>query len=507
MKKIVVILVLVLSPFAMGLFAQCPEEDFKGVVITFDYHVGPFDPICVDADPPNPPPPDPNEVRRIYFVHGLGGTAESWEKVAEACWNTDLELHLKGFPARRCETTRPDYNNSTGSLASAADGLRSAIAYQAGIDRIYGIIDPARSILIAHSQGGLVTRQLMHYDMVQPGTGGTEHSSLSQGMNYGGVVTVASPLQGAKILDNRNDIFAWANDGCKKLLLGPILGAVVDASLNIEVKYLGSRVDISVDKIKTTLVDVMKDIVPSVCDVATDNVMPMFFKHYYDGITEDYMVGANKINTLNQDASNPTYKGFPKVALYGIEPQENIFWRTLNWMFYNPNGNNGANGPKVDYFEANDDWELYGNTIKPMIDYYTAKSIHYASLAKVYALTNQFTYFTLALNTDIAYLLGLEWFYRANEGWQTIIGARTYNPATQQCTMKPENDGVVLAESAKELPEAQKVVRVYPNESSTVDFEKGSSHMQIRNDAGLKEHLKKLLDGKYGRFFQTQEEH
>jgi len=61
---------------------------------------------------------------------------------------------------------------------------------------------------------------------------------------------------------------------------------------------------------------------------------------------------------------------------------------------------------------------------------------------------------------------------------------------------------LVLATSASKLPCAtHRAIEIYPNKDSTVDIEKGSSHMQVRNDRGLKEHLKKLLDGNYDPWF------
>ena len=105
----------------------------------------------------------------------------------------------------------------------------------------------------------------------------------------------------------------------------------------------------------------------------------------------------------------------------------------------------------------------------------------------------------------IGYNQGLEWFNNANESWQTIIGARVQNGNT--ITYKPENDGIVLAESANNLPKAtHNPVRIYPNENSSVDVNKGSSHMQVRNDEGLRIHLNKLFNGDYAPWFRVNKE-
>jgi hypothetical protein len=153
----------------------------------------------------------------------------------------------------------------------------------------------------------------------------------------------------------------------------------------------------------------------------------------------------------------------------------------------------------------------------------------------------------------------LNWFTEVNNEWEVIIGAKSYRAETvsgYNCTscryypgeqsdpikvpttpyvkfnvgftqdyrtcldfecqnIEPavsviyhpellENDGVVTRPSASELPYAtERPIRVYPREFEDV-IDKGSSHMQIRNDEGIKEHLNKALNGDYGHFFYTK---
>jgi len=493
-KSVNVVLVLIFSSLGMGLYAQCDSmKTYEDAPDRIFIKIDPND-FYQGAqlyDPNDPPPPPPAETRRIYFIHGLGGDAMAWEKAAEACWNKSLGLNKVGFPARQCIVDRPDYNNSTGSLASAADGLRSAISVIASHDRSIGL-DPKRAILIGHSQGGLVMRQLMNFDMVQY----PNHITKVNGeMNYGGIVTVASSLQGAKILDNRGDIFALANDGCKKLVVGPTIALLnnvsVDLNLGTVASWFVKEEDIK-NAIRGMLGNILGNIVPTVCDAATNDIMPMFFKHYYAGITEDYKIGASTINTLNNDVSKFQYNDFPKVVFYAVEPQENIFWRTLNWMLYNPNGNNGPNAPNIDYFGANDDWFLYDNRIKNMIAHYQAKKEYHRIMSDFWwsildktKNKNKKSVLTAAIYAEyasIGYGQGLEWFNNINETWKTIIGARVQNGNT--ITYK-DNDGIVLAESAANLPGSnKKVVRI-----------EGSSHMQIRNDGNIKRELNYLFNG------------
>jgi hypothetical protein len=98
---------------------------------------------------------------------------------------------------------------------------------------------------------------------------------------------------------------------------------------------------------------------------------------------------------------------------------------------------------------------------------------------------------------------GLDWFNNVNSTWQDIIGARVIG-YVGRTKIREANDGVVLAESAAYLPKATHIpVKIYPNENSTVDINKGSTHMQVRNDAGLKKALNDLFDGKHDKWFKT----
>ena len=235
---------------------------------------------------------------------------------------------------------------------------------------------------------------------------------------------------------------------------------------------------------------------------------------------------------LNNDTLNQQYKAFPKMAFYAIEPQENIFWRTLNWMVNDPNGNNGANGPDVGYFEANDDWRLLDTTLKNIIGFYEGMCVHYHKQYQMGEIAFQIglgTYGPMwnGLNDIYRFMCeadmgmnawgdGLAWFKSVDAYWKVVIGASVMDTIILKIplglTLKipipvevdPYNDGVVMAESAKNLPGAKyNPVKICPNEDKTVDINKGSTHMQVRNDAGLKEALFNLFEGNYYWWFRV----
>jgi pimeloyl-ACP methyl ester carboxylesterase len=499
MKKLNrIIFVTVFGSLLIGkVYAQC--DTLKDATFSAEYKYNPNDfkpPGMATPVPDPPPPPDPNEVRRIYFIHGLGGSSASWAKTAMACqYNSHGPAN---FPARKCEADfLPNYTDHTNSLRLATNKIRTEISAQAQRDSINGnAMKRSRAIVIAHSQGGVIAREMMHLDMVAD----TNHSTLHFGMNYGGVVTVASPLQGARILNNRHLILQMANDACNKITAGyrdEIARQISD--------------QIPLFNIKSKLADKLGALMEGFCDAGASEVLPMFFNAYYEGITESYKVGSY-INTLDNDIYNAKYSKFPKMAFYAIEPQTNLFWRTFNWTLKEPN-NVGTVA-----FQANDDWDLLDNTIMPIYNTAVKKAEeHYAEYTRLSEKSKRFFIgafvsgkkLTDEYKSYVAWSQGLEWFNNANEPWQTIIGAKSINwhknlggdPWGEW--VERESDGVVLAESAADMPGATHAPVKISEKGPGFD---GSSHMQVRNDEGLRKHLNALFDGDYHPYFKVFEQ-
>lgn len=457
--------------------------------------------------------------RRIHFIHGLGGDASSWQRASDACW--DQSLNLPGFPARKVEISRPEYIYSTNTtLNSAAYDVRQQIRNQSLNDIVQYNMAPNRAILIGHSQGGMIIRALVNMDL-EP------NANIPYfGKGYGGLVTIASPLQGAQIINNRDMIEQMASEACVSLMKGP---GASNAALNVILKLFGKELTSS-----------------SICNMISSNILPIFFSQYYDNITNDYKVGAPAITTFNADVQYPGYMAMPKIAIYGVEPRDNILWRTANWLINNPND--------FEPFQANDDWDFYYSVIRPTYQFYLAKEINYGNRISVLQMVqNHIPSLLMPITTAVnnmliinylekyyAWKTGVLWFNNANADWETIIGARSFSiytdntyychscvslpswvltPNLQTCvnkncrivipistlnvqwTYKP-NDGIVLAESASNLPGATAVPpRISINNLSSYD---GSSHMQIRNDEYLRLSFFKLFEGDYGTFFKTQ---
>ena len=500
----------------------------------------PVDTTGINETPEPPEPPDPNLRRLIFFIHGLGGTDESWLKTAEAIQNPFKTG--QNFTARLCSSVRIDYSNNVYDLFTAADAVKLQIS-QASSNLLYNAGGPnsgydpntLRNFVIAHSQGGLVSRTMLYKDFVNLNA----VNSLPL-FGYGGLVTVASPLQGARIINNKDALYDLSLTACKKLSKPFLLQSasnplIVNTILNI----LG------------------KEKLDNFCNLSVFSAMPELMKDIDGPIINDYKVGAPFINTLNSSVSLPGYNEMYKIAFYGVEPNQNLMWRTMNWFIKSPN--------MANTWEANDDYEFLQTMIIPSTLNFLASSVSYKqnalnafnsfqNLAAMSAICHTmipvalyyFLMYSQYENISQAYKEGYEWFEDAPGRWEAIIGSREYvrdvnsyftcncagpllskktgivnNPNDCQAFCYPyqvenivgpthtyvlyikDSDGVALAESAKNLPGATHIPIKLEGVQLSLTVFTGSSHMQIRNDEAMREKLTNLLNGQYGFYFET----
>jgi hypothetical protein len=436
-------------------------------------------------DPPQPPPPADDSYRNIYFIHGLGGNASAWTKVAQACW--DASLNIPDFPARMCNTFKLGYTNSTkGSVYEAANDIGQQIRSKAIEYKDHFNVDPDRGIIIAHSQGGIVSRALMHLDFVS-NTGALPDI----GKGYGGVIFVASPLHGAMILNNRPLLRDMANDACNKLLAGPTSSTLASFIMGKVFGNLGN-----------------------VCNTFSGDILDLFVSQYYDEITTSYTVGleGSLIETFDNDQYNTDYCDLPKISIVTQTGANNILWRTANWLVNNPNDET--------YFGANEEWTFYNNVVEPAYNNYalnaqifkkkydncykgfTGSLIVGILTGCIPAIVIGVTPSTLLgqqyLDQQNAYQAGVNWLDQANDQWKTVIGAR-HRDSDEQVWKHEPSDGIVLSNAQANLPCFSWMSGWY------------SSHMQIRNDNEIKWALKHIFEG-YGnkdpnlsKFFYTRQ--
>ncbi len=472
------------------------------------------------SPPPPPPPPTPPDVgnRIIVWMHGLGGSDGSWERASTAVSDED------GW---EINSQTPEYNEY--SLQAAAISLQNnelSIHVNNAMD-VENATNYSNNYIIAHSQGGLVSRTIDR--LYTDNTAYGEDERL-----FGGIVTFGTSHGGAYILNSNmnGDLEDFGNVACEALGRGPALEL-----------YEGNWFT-SLTNIDETVGGWIETAVGDACDVAASILIPQFILPDFDpAITEDYLVGAPMLETL--DASNST---IPKVAFYGKE-EDPVIWRTFSSLRGSVNN--------FDPFTADEDQELVDDVAANILEY-EMKYLAYDNLEAEMELSGcpwwlwiltpagcLVTEAAVAIFNSIdaenqleeaairatAFYNGWQWWLNADEQWKTLIGAITFEEVTtNQCncisTNSPEeftsnvseadcnfsgyfcqsstattyirheegSDGIVPISSAI----------AFPGAATGIDKElTGSNHQQLRNDSNLEVKLTELYDGYHGDYFSV----
>jgi len=484
-----------------------------------------LNPVVVDGDtllpaPPLGDPPNPptiGETRGIFWVHGLGGNAYSWDRANEA-----TVLGANGFPARDVITAQLTYGVS--ALSTAGLNLESVIWDKKTPFQTAGVTDHTQNFVIAHSQGGLVARMTdQHYEVIDR-------------RMFGGVVTFGTPHGGAYILNSRNNrqIEYLAQEGCvsiggAKLLedLGrstsPLLFAIISGGL--------------------------LDILNGACNAGASVLPELLFSELNTPISNEYHVGAPELGDLN--AFN--HPNIEKVAMYGVEyadGESEINPKQLMWRTFS-----SRNATSAPVFSADDDDELVNfanaETALYLERYLTNQALGtnrarkaggwasfgvLGTLVSLFHSTRASEYFKKAE----AYRKAHHFMQRADDRWKYIIGAKAEVPISEEScmcewinnidgwshfgmafattleeceavannpapgeyifcdwtpvyeTQSKRSDGVVLAESQVAFPGAQPY------------YMDKTNHFQMRNSTKTKEALRDLYNGEIDPFFETQ---
>ncbi len=455
--------------------------------------------------------PELIEDRRVFFVHGLGGqgdedgtTGISWAQASLWC---EQQYYIN--------SARPDYNNI--SLEAAAVELKSDFESFPDADN--------SAIVIAHSQGGIVSRRVDQ--MYTTGEYGWEPRT------FGGLVTFGTPHQGAAILSNIEEVEDWIGDGCVDLSAGPVAEFVensffLDLLLGPE-SYAGFTEEF--------------------CGTIENQVLPFLLDDYLAGTTSAYSTDAEYLAALNSFVPE-----IPYVCFYGVE-DDPVLWKLLVHLFPGREPNNAVTYGEAAFGATNDETAV--EWADAMIAQYWSKYLIYDDLYDYYnELLTGFDMATIlcyinpvcfvsalasredCLNISNAYQQGYDWINNANTVWEELIGARTLEPTETWCSCMDwgplgdlemeeyladasgdcytddadtdctttqmydwrvkRNDGVVLVESASEC------LGQTANGTLFKEME-GSNHFSMRNDNNTKQKLINLYSGLYGNFYKTSE--
>ena len=461
--------------------------------------------------PPFTPPID--DLRGIFWVHGFGGNDNSLHAVA-----TVTDFGTTGYPARKTVGNPSTY--LTTNLVGAGNSLNSTISGHTQWLLDNGIIDPAYNFIIAHSQGGIVSRMA---DMLLDENPGTLR-------RFYGITTFGSPHNGAQIINSRNSglVDELAKDACSTVLQTAAAELFKEKPIISLFANLGSVAD-SLDKL---------------CNDVTGFAVPLALNKFFTNVSNGYAVGAPELGDLNGHSST-----VHKASFHGVEyakptedPTDNGFTsKQLLWRTIGTPPDAVSNAPA---FTANTDQDLVDWANKLMAEY-QAEYERYVQLVNFHPPCEWWawiTNFDYCLNNDIqrgrlilqrdTYHDAWRWSQGVDRQWKIIIGAHSVEPVPKyrctcvfegqpgepgwseetfvddpadcqnysvggehfECTASTEieyvvetvireSDGVVTAESAQGYPGAGESMRL-----------NNANHFQLRNSTQTKDGLLKLFN-------------
>lgn len=490
-----------------------------------------------DPVPESDPPSAENTKPFVYWLHGLGGSSESWVNASLA-----TEQGTPGFPARKAICKLPEYNLDYANLKQAAFSLVDQSQFNADVE-LQNEKDRERNYMIAHSQGGLVGRYLDDF---------YEKSDRKRAIH--GLVTFGTPHQGAQIINSVLEVEANGQTRAANMMqeacdaLAPIelyeyLAKLEKKLPAFKVKFLGmtifkKKIPLAEEEIVEGLREDFCNVVPAILNFSLGSLLGQPVKEGTMAAT--YKVGGPAIAELNA-MQTPSRK----VAFYGIKDASfntgDMFWRTYHYQHVSPNA--------YDFFGANtepenqtvqlakgimEQYRYYMEDHKSWRAYHMERFHYYKN--KPNFMGKALQHYSQAKNHEWVsglYKNGYDWMLNIDQTWRTLIGSETLNPVVKgyKCTcagiiahpdgsmeeyyeektvdneadcipsnpdpkikcvaeaiiemekeLKP-SDGIVLAESAINYPGAG-FIEVLPS----------TSHMQMRNSEETKMALITLYD-------------
>jgi hypothetical protein len=479
--------------------------------------------------------------RLVFWVHGLGGDMFSWDRAGEYIGdNYKITSVLNTM----------DY--SVNSLSGAGQIVQNTID---GLAVSYGEINEIEdndiNFIIAHSQGGLVSRAAYkrYADL-----------NVLDERSFGGIVTFGTPHQGAQLLNNVPLFLDFIENSCNDLSEGPLLE---QWNGNWLLSFFPSNG--------------FEEAIHTICDNFSHKIVPFMMADYLTPITDDYNVGSTYLEELNEfdeELEDSPEANIPRVSFYGVE-EAPVVWRTVYSILNDVN--------EEEAFQANYDDELIDKANQNQNMYY----MKYMAYKNLYDLTTTdcadivgfvaylpfahwflclpgvlnedyneygdlivdqvvwfpYNYNDIAENRD-AYYNGYRWWTDVEENYLSLIGAVEYlvdgchcdclekygsdptpyivlhdidcddncdnienNPppntnvihcdyaVVYEKHIKP-NDGIVLVESAQNYP---------GSDNGSDNAMLGSNHLQMRNDGNTGLTLSELMFGNHGQYYTTEE--
>ncbi len=434
--------------------------------------------------------------RKVWWVHGYKGTEFSLRNPADDVGGADNQTQPI-TPTGRFEVRsyRPNYSNSQGSLSSAAVNLRGKIN-----EITENQLNTENNFIISHSMGGLVARKMGAIDNA---------AGLPL---YNGLITFGTPHQGAHVANTlleTTKIQDAATDLCERLGAGPFAAEVAAVPI---VGPLANALGLAGAALNAG------------CAFTVDFGFP---------IVQDFTsLGVEDELTTSAVAAIPAMPTDHKAVFYGVEDDDDgsmtarfvgaLISQPNTWPLYGADASDGVGMAAIaaanDFYVAEYEFWVEENT--PW----------WTWIVPIVGLVNELNINSVA----DAYKAGVDWFPTMNPTWKNIIGAGeiefvrvgcdcieneqwgseswivygnddcstlyedepliTCIPRYELTFVTQPSDGFILAESAMGGPGIT-------YDAKLMD---GSNHMQMKNDSGMKDAVKKIFeDGLDQEYFKT----
>ena len=453
------------------------------------------------------------QIRALHFLHGLGGTATSWNLVAARTAAQGTAL----YPARQVVYAQPHTYLQNGDLNSMGLDVQSYLnTYGWALNQSHNL-QAQDNIMITHSLGGAVALQL-----------DSLNSLPFANHQVGGYIFFGTGFQGVEAAHNfspqgRDMASAFIAEGCQ-VLSDPDVWAYNRLP---NLRWL-PNLDPYLHKISD-----------SICQTTGQVLLPFTLKQFNRSVVQEIKPNEPDLSALVSRNLNG-----PSIVVYGVE-DEPVFWRTATSMYVSDSVGLAL---ATDPFAMDDDQALV-DWVQDEYDRFRMRQLAlWQSSQSAFLKANQLGGKSFLGGWHYARGLSLQrqsqangraaiWYADANEAYKQMIGARVittqregywclcHHPISDsipfsmtivqdsldcgtsdlnaECFIYPRwvqtieekpNDGLVLAESAGQFPQAVSVI-LMPS----------TNHQQMRNSSVTREVLKRIFNGQIpnGAFFIT----
>lgn len=231
-----------------------------------------------------------DEYKMAHWVHGLGGNETSWSAAANAFAGIITQNVVPTYKIKSHSSINYEILQAL-TLEDAAAQVGQSMRQEALIE-LGPEYDKSSSIAIGHSQGGLINRTLDKQQSTLPAVP----------ITFGGLVTVCSPNQGAQILNNREMVTDFLSEFAGDMTAGP-LGEV---SKSFKDKLVGALPQWLKGVFKIPELATPAEVSKALSEFLIQDVGQFYLDTEFPNITNDYQVGADHLNQLNNYSPNNT---------------------------------------------------------------------------------------------------------------------------------------------------------------------------------------------------------